>query len=655
MLEQLFERNLQRHKNAPLLMERIEYLNYLAKNGCTTFRLKLIEGYLLRAIELLNLDDNRIVTEKEIDAASLKWRKMKTTHHLKRSYSESGSGQRLFAIYTKSWLRYLNRLYKPFIEDKNKLFGELYKITDTLERHLNAPLLEERISYLEYQKNNGNKVPELKRTASYLLRIVELLHLEDGRCITFKELIEAANKWGRTKKQGIETPFYKYGKKHFVNLGLSWLKFIRRLKPSPEENDSLLICLFRVRYALFRQIEYPLLKERLQFLHYRKKQGVKNLTLHHAANTLLNIMDNLDFYSLRPVKTSELVAMADKWSESGAKYSRTPNYIHKNKLSLMCVAKIWLSILNCLTNDLYSPIGFQKEMDDYLCYQLIDKGLSDGTIKSRRGILKHYLTAIEGKCSGINQVTPGIIDEIVARRWQMNLTRKTIRMELSILKSFFRFAVEKKWCIDGLPETIRIPKIYQHELLPLAPEREDLRKLIIEFKKETLTEIRDFAILQLLIVYGLRSSEIAALQLGDIDWRKELIYIRRSKGSKSQSFPLTQTVGDAIIHYLKSVRPNETALREIFVARVSPYRPLNNKSIYTIINRILKPMRLNIKSHGPHSLRHASATHLINIGFSLKEIGDYLGHKHMDTTRIYTKVDLTNLRKVADISWEEIL
>jgi len=66
-------------------------------------------------------------------------------------------------------------------------------------------------------------------------------------------------------------------------------------------------------------------------------------------------------------------------------------------------------------------------------------------------------------------------------------------------------------------------------------------------------------------------------------------------------------------------------------------------------------LNLNIKHHGPHALRHACATHLINEGVTLKEISDHLGHQGLDTTRIYTKVDLTSLRKVADFNLGDLL
>jgi site-specific recombinase XerD len=87
----------------------------------------------------------------------------------------------------------------------------------------------------------------------------------------------------------------------------------------------------------------------------------------------------------------------------------------------------------------------------------------------------------------------------------------------------------------------------------------------------------------------------------------------------------------------------------------SPYRPLSTSAIYQIVSAGLKGEGLTLQHYGPHSLRHGCATRLINAGFSLKEVADQLGHQQLDTTRIYAKVDITNLRQVADMNWEEIL
>ena len=87
----------------------------------------------------------------------------------------------------------------------------------------------------------------------------------------------------------------------------------------------------------------------------------------------------------------------------------------------------------------------------------------------------------------------------------------------------------------------------------------------------------------------------------------------------------------------------------------SPYRPLKTAAVYQIVSRRLKPLELKIKHHGPHALRHGCATHLINEGVSLKEISDHLGHVELETTRIYTRVDLASLRKVAEFKLGDLL
>jgi integrase len=143
--------------------------------------------------------------------------------------------------------------------------------------------------------------------------------------------------------------------------------------------------------------------------------------------------------------------------------------------------------------------------------------------------------------------------------------------------------------------------------------------------------------------------------LKNIDWNKECIRIQRAKNENVQVFPLVQSVGEAIIRYLKNVRPNSCGLQEIFVCCRAPYRPILPGSIHTIVHNRLKPLNLNIRHHGAHALRHGCATRLINEGFTMEQISSHLGHKQRASTLIYAKVDLPNLRKVADMDWSVIL
>ncbi len=108
-------------------------------------------------------------------------------------------------------------------------------------------------------------------------------------------------------------------------------------------------------------------------------------------------------------------------------------------------------------------------------------------------------------------------------------------------------------------------------------------------------------------------------------------------------------VGNAIIHYLRTVRPR-SSFREVFLTLTPPYRPISRGTIYSLISRRLAQIGVNTRHIGPHSLRHACASHLVSENFTLKEIGDHLGHRSPSSTRIYAKVDLQGLRQVADFN-----
>lgn len=107
-------------------------------------------------------------------------------------------------------------------------------------------------------------------------------------------------------------------------------------------------------------------------------------------------------------------------------------------------------------------------------------------------------------------------------------------------------------------------------------------------------------------------------------------------------------VGQAIARYLQEARPR-SAFRELFLKIVAPVGPMSSKSLYAVVAHRMKRLGIPAPSRGPHVLRHACAGHLLARGLSLKEIGDHLGHRSPDSTRIHVKVDLEGLREVAAI------
>ena len=151
--------------------------------------------------------------------------------------------------------------------------------------------------------------------------------------------------------------------------------------------------------------------------------------------------------------------------------------------------------------------------------------------------------------------------------------------------------------------------------------------------------IRDRAILLLLSVYGVRSGELRRLGLDDIDWVHDRIVIERSKSRRREELALHPLVGDAIVRYLREARPAVSS-RHAFLTVRAPFRPLTACTLHNIIYRRYPAGEAPSRGRGPHGLRHACARQLVESDYSFKQVGDYLGHRSPDSTRVYAKVAL---------------
>jgi integrase len=181
-----------------------------------------------------------------------------------------------------------------------------------------------------------------------------------------------------------------------------------------------------------------------------------------------------------------------------------------------------------------------------------------------------------------------------------------------------------------------------------------VQRLLATTAGDAPINIRDRAILLLLAVYGGRAGEVVRLRLEDLDGQRELIRLTRTKPSTVQTFPLSRPVGDAVLRYRKEVRPR-SARREVFLRLNAPFGPLTPGALWWVVSRRLRALGLSLPHYGPHALRHACATPLLAQGRTLKQIGDHLGHRLPDTTRLYAKVDRDGLRQVADFSLGDLL
>ena len=145
---------------------------------------------------------------------------------------------------------------------------------------------------------------------------------------------------------------------------------------------------------------------------------------------------------------------------------------------------------------------------------------------------------------------------------------------------------------------------------------------------------------------GLRSGEVAFLELTDIDWRRSIIRLRCNKNRMSRELPLMHRCGNALADYLQWGRP-ESLSQKVFVRHSTPSGyDLSSENVRGAMRRAYKRAGLPQEWTGTHILRHTAATRMFNNGASLKEIADVLGHQSIDTTIIYTKVNTVAMKTV---------
>lgn len=286
-----------------------------------------------------------------------------------------------------------------------------------------------------------------------------------------------------------------------------------------------------------------------------------------------------------------------------------------------------------------------EELDDFIAAQREGPWLSEATCRAARWQVVRFLLYLEQQDVALGAVEPRHIDayfQHVAPRW----SRTSLRTSAKMVRSWFAHCERRAWVRPGLAAAILLPRIYRHEGLPLGPTWDEVGCMLAKTAGDEPAHLRDHAILRLLSVYGWRSGEVRRLAIEDLDWQRERIRVVRSKSSREETLPLEPSAGNAIARYLRHGRPTSTS-RIVFLTLRAPHRPLSGGGVYDVVRRYLSATDSPRKGRGPHGLRHACARHLVESGRSFKEVGDHLGHRSPDATRLYAKVDLASLRRVA--------
>ena len=302
-----------------------------------------------------------------------------------------------------------------------------------------------------------------------------------------------------------------------------------------------------------------------------------------------------------------------------------------------------------------TPPAKEETIESYGRWIADARGLAKETQDARVRQARSFLSFLSVRRRPLADATPVDVDAFFAEN-ASRLTRLSVRQYSACLRDFLSYAAQMAWCDRRLALSIVAPRIYPQEGLPYhAPWAKIVEMLRASAKDRSRQGRRAYAILMLLATYGVRSSEVVRLELKDIDWRRETIFFSRSKGGRSQSLPLVHAAGEAILHYIRHARHNESECRRLFLRESEPYGAIDRHDVYETARKALDGVGVESAHLGPHCIRHSFATHHVNCGCSLKEVSDMLGHRSIGSTAIYAKIDLASLREVAEMDWEAVL
>jgi site-specific recombinase XerD len=274
------------------------------------------------------------------------------------------------------------------------------------------------------------------------------------------------------------------------------------------------------------------------------------------------------------------------------------------------------------------------------------RGLAASTIVQHEGAASAFLSFLGYEGDGyLHDLRASRIEDFV-RRTSERISRESLQHTVAHLRSFLRFLEARGEVPWGLQATIDTPRVYRGERLPRSLRWETVTAFLAAIDRSTPMGRRDYAMFLLIATYGLRTSEVAALRLDDVEWRARRLRVRRPKIETPLVLPLTDAVGAALLDYLRHARPR-LAFRELFLRVRAPARPLERTGVTEAFQGWTRRSRLPIPYHGPHCLRHSLAVHLLRQGASLKAIGDLLGHRGAESTCVYLRLHVEDLRDAA--------
>jgi site-specific recombinase XerD len=288
-----------------------------------------------------------------------------------------------------------------------------------------------------------------------------------------------------------------------------------------------------------------------------------------------------------------------------------------------------------------SPTG--RLLADYRRWLVAERGLAESTVIRYENLARRFLELhsvgdrVEAAALTGAEVVAFLLHE--SERVSVGSAKGRVAELRSLLKFLFVRGLTPRLLTTAVPPVAG----WRETGIPKALPAGHVASLLDNCDHGDPVQVRDYAILMLVARLGLRSIEVARLEVGDVDWRAGRIIVR-GKGSREDGMPLPTDVGRALAEYLADVRP-QTSLRSVFISCKAPRRGIRPDLVSDVTRRACD--RAGLPRVGAHRLRHTLATEMLRRGVKLVDIGQVLRHRDLATTALYAKVDVATLRSIA--------
>ena len=307
----------------------------------------------------------------------------------------------------------------------------------------------------------------------------------------------------------------------------------------------------------------------------------------------------------------------------------------------------YLRLLNRFEPRVKSAV-YQPLLEAYLRWLEQHQLAAPGTIERRAQSISQFLRWLGPLATSqrISELMPETVERFFLT-YAKSRGRSAQRSMQAALRTFFRFCLQRGYIQQSLDRAVPTLRCYKLSTVVRGLSEEQALKLLQCIDRHSPAGRRDYAICQLLYTYGVRGGQVRALRFEDIDWTGNQILFRALKHGKATLLPLTREVGESLLDYLQNARP-DCQDPHLFVTLRAPYHGLKNSSVLSNrIDHYIRAAGIEIACKGAHIFRHGFATRMLAQGHSLKAIADVLGHRHLESTFIYTKVDFEHLKQVA--------